>query len=213
MCVVGAVRTNGTASWWRLETAESQHHISAGTRNGAGSAEPAPLSDLDTDGQIHVQDRTDHTITAAELEALFAYEWRSRVTAAWLVGVGRRTSFRERIGGLLLDSEVCYSGKGHCFALARLGTQANVEILTAYLDRYLPRTDLRYDQPEALGALLRLDAQLGTHHADRFTEPDGLRDHWVQALGHLNYHSSYTPDEQRRWIDLQCDVADGWSRP
>ncbi|MET8510088.1 DUF6000 family protein [Streptomyces sp. NPDC005077] len=160
-----------------------------------------------------MQDRTDHTITAAELEALFAYEWRSRVTAAWLVGVGRRTSFRERIGGLLLDSEVCYSGKGHCFALARLGTQANVEILTAYLDRYLPRTDLRYDQPEALGALLRLDAQLGTHHADRFTEPDGLRDHWVQALGHLNYHSSYTPDEQRRWIDLQCDVADGWSRP
>ncbi|MFZ3472629.1 DUF6000 family protein [Streptomyces sp. 4.24] len=28
------------------------------------------------------------TITDAELEALFAYEWRSRLTAAWLVGVG-----------------------------------------------------------------------------------------------------------------------------
>ncbi|MGW1071361.1 DUF6000 family protein [Streptomyces sp. NPDC002537] len=153
------------------------------------------------------------SITDEELEALFAYEWRSRITAAWLVGVGRRSSFRERVGGLLLDSEVCYSGKGYCFALARLGTHADAEILSAYLDRYLPRTDLRYDQPEALGALLRLDARLGTHHADRFTEPGGLWDRWVQALVHLRDHSGYTPGEQRRWTDLLCDFADGWSRP
>ncbi|WP_405195597.1 DUF6000 family protein [Streptomyces anulatus] len=146
-------------------------------------------------------------ITDAELEALLAYEWRSRLTAAWLIGVDQRTSFRERIGDLLLASEVCYSGGAYCFALARFGTHADVEILTAYLDRYLPRTDLRYDQPSALGTLLRLDAQLGTHHADRFTQPDGLWEQWVNALVHLHDHPGYTPAEQRRWTDLHCDFA------
>lgn len=116
------------------------------------------------------------TITDAELEALLGYEWRSRLTAAWLIGVDRRDRCRERIGDLLLASEVCFSGSAYCFALARFGTHADAEILTAYLDRYLPRTDLRYDQHAALGALLRLDAHLGTHHADRFTRPDGLWD-------------------------------------
>ncbi|MGW6872486.1 DUF6000 family protein [Streptomyces xanthophaeus] len=152
-------------------------------------------------------------ITDAELEALLAYEWRSRLTAAWLIGVDRRTSFRERIGDLLLASEVCYSGGGYCFALARLGTHADAEILATYLDRYLPRTDLRYDQPEALGALLRLDAHLGTHHAERFTESDGLWNQWVDALVHLRDDPGYTPTELRRWTDLQCDFANGWSRP
>ncbi|WP_199835416.1 DUF6000 family protein [Streptomyces sp. JHA19] len=153
------------------------------------------------------------TITDAELEALLGYEWRSRLTAAWLIGVDRRDRFRERIGDLLLASEFCFSGSAYCFALARFGTHADAEILTAYLDHYLPRTDLRYDQHAALGALLRLDARLGTHHADRFTRPDGLWDQWVDALPHLRGHPAYTPVERRRATDLQCDFANGWRRP
>ncbi|WP_431992647.1 DUF6000 family protein [Streptomyces albogriseolus] len=153
------------------------------------------------------------TITDAELEALLGYEWRSRLTAAWLIGVDRRERFRERIGGLLLASEVCFSGSAYCFALARFGTHADAEILTAYLDRYLPRADLRYDQPAALGALLRLDAHLGTRHADRFTQPDGLWDQWVHALAHLRDSPYFTPAEQRRSTDLRCDFATGWTQP
>ncbi|MFC5957080.1 MULTISPECIES: DUF6000 family protein [Streptomyces] len=152
------------------------------------------------------------TITDAELVALLGFEWRARLTAAWLIGIDRREAFREPIGNLLLASEVCYSGRGYCFALARLGTHADAEILTAYLDRYLPRTDLRYDQPAALGALLRLDAYLGTRHADRFTQPDGLWSQWVDALVHLRDQPGCTPDEQRRWADVQCEFANGWTR-
>jgi len=152
------------------------------------------------------------TITDVELEALLGFEWRARLTAAWLVGVGRRSSFRDRISGLLLASEVCYSGRGYCFALARLGTHEDAEILTAYLDRYLPQVELRYDQPDALGAPLRLDSQLHTDYASRFTVADGLWNHWVQALVHLRDHPGYAPDEVRHWSDLQCDFADGWSQ-
>ncbi|MEV8330450.1 DUF6000 family protein [Streptomyces niveus] len=151
------------------------------------------------------------TITDAELEALLGYEWRSRLTAAWLIGVGRRATFRERIGDLLMASEFCFSGSAYCFALARFGTHADAEILTAYLDRYLPRTDLRYDQPAALGAFLRLDAHLGTDHADRFTQPDGPWDQWVNALANLRGHPAYAPVERRRSTDLHCDFANGWT--
>ncbi|MFJ6689581.1 DUF6000 family protein [Streptomyces sp. NPDC091294] len=150
-------------------------------------------------------------ITDEELEALLGYEWRSRLTAAWLIGVDHRERFRARIGDLLLDSEVCYSGSAYCFALARFGTHADAEILTAYLDRYLPRTDLHYDQPAALGALLRLDAHLGTHHAARFIRPGGLWNKWVKGVGRLG-HPSHTAAEQRRCTDLQCDFANGWTR-
>ncbi|MEU4263720.1 DUF6000 family protein [Streptomyces sp. NPDC025273] len=69
------------------------------------------------------------------------------------------------------------------------------------------------DLPAALGALLRLDAHLGSHHADRFTEPDGPWDQWVNALAHLRAHPSYTPAEQHCWTDLHCDFAHGWTRP
>ncbi|MEU2734776.1 DUF6000 family protein [Streptomyces sp. NPDC007095] len=114
---------------------------------------------------------------------------------------------------MLLASEFCFSGSAYCFALARFGTHADAEILTSYLDRYLPRTDLRYDQPAALDALLRLDAYLGTHHANHFTEPDGLWDQWVNALAHLRDHPAYIPAEQCRWTDLRCAFANGWTRP
>ncbi|WP_219818893.1 DUF6000 family protein [Streptomyces sp. SM11] len=97
--------------------------------------------------------------------------------------------------------------------MARFGTHADAEILTAYLERYLPRTDLRYDQPSALGALHHLDAQLGTHHADRFPQPDGLWEQWVNALVHLHDHPAYIPAELRRWTDLQYDFANGWTQP
>ncbi|PPS83694.1 DUF6000 family protein [Streptomyces sp. MH60] len=40
-------------------------------------------------------------ITDGELEALLGYEWRSRLLAAWLIGVDHRDRFRERIGDVL----------------------------------------------------------------------------------------------------------------
>ncbi|MFF2194186.1 DUF6000 family protein [Streptomyces sp. NPDC058157] len=158
-----------------------------------------------------IEDAT--AITDPELEALLDHGWRQRLTAAWLIGVDRRTSFRERLAGLLLDSETCYAGAGYCFALARFGTDADAGILAAYLDRYLPRTDLVYDQPEALGALLRLDARLGGDRAARFTGTDGLWERWVRARSYPVDHPYANPGELRRWMDRECDFVDAWSRP
>jgi len=92
-------------------------------------------------------------ITDHELSTLLDSEWRSRLTAAWLIGLNRRTQFRDRIGALLLESQLVYAGRGYCLALARFETAADADLLCAYLDRYLPRTDLEYDQHWAIGAL------------------------------------------------------------
>ncbi|MFI1018245.1 DUF6000 family protein [Streptomyces sp. NPDC020965] len=143
-----------------------------------------------------------------EIGALFGYEWRARLTAAWLVGVARRVEWRERIGSLLLASELTYAGQGYCFALARFGSAEDSEILVSYLDRYLPRWECRYDQESALGALMRLDSQLGTSHAQRFVGPDGPWEHWVDALTHTRGTASTWADASRETIDAWCGFWD-----
>ncbi|QFU90254.1 DUF6000 family protein [Amycolatopsis sp. YIM 10] len=120
-------------------------------------------------------------ITDEELARLLDEDWRAKITAAWLIGVGRRAGFRQRIGELLLESEYVFAGQGYCYALARLATTADAAVLATYLDRYLARPDLRYDQEWALVALRRVDAALGQRYATQFTWPGGPWHAWAAA--------------------------------
>ncbi|MGI8330399.1 DUF6000 family protein [Actinomadura scrupuli] len=117
-------------------------------------------------------------ISDTDLAKLLSTEWRSRLTAAWLIGLDQRTQYRQTLGELLLASNLIYAGQGYCFALARFGQPEDAEILVAYLDRHLPRADCHYDQDWAIGALLYLDDKLGTDHAERFLAPGGS---WHQS--------------------------------
>ena len=135
-----------------------------------------------------------------DLAMLLDSEWRSRLTASWLIGLARRDQFRKRIGGLLLASEVTYAGQGYCLALARFGTAADAELLVAYLDAYLPQPDKRYDQHWALGALLHLDEQLTADRAARFLTDGGLWQQWNRT--------EKTPAEHRELIRQLCSAAD-----
>lgn len=65
--------------------------------------------------------------------------------------------FEEIIGNHLLKSEVCYSGSGYCLALATFGTENSKNFLKKYLDYYLTRKDLWFDQGDALSALFWMD--------------------------------------------------------
>ncbi|MFK4150244.1 DUF6000 family protein [Streptomyces sp. NPDC004065] len=124
-------------------------------------------------------------ITADEISTLLEGGWRERRTAAWLVAVSRRTEFRERLGELLLASEVCCAGLAYCVALAGFGTPRDADLLAAYLDRYLRRPDLAYDQPVALGALLYTAAHPGGDQAARFLVPGGLWHQWLEDASHM----------------------------
>ncbi|MER6093313.1 DUF6000 family protein [Streptomyces bluensis] len=144
-------------------------------------------------------------ISPSELGMLLGRGWRERKTAAWLIAVAGRTEFRERLGELLLASEGPYAGHAYCVALATFGTPADADLLVAYLDRYLPRPDLYYDQEAALGALLLLDAKLGTGHAAQFLAPNGL---WQQWIDGPPIKDRDAPDSYREFIGQLCAFAD-----
>ncbi|MDQ0376274.1 DUF6000 family protein [Amycolatopsis thermophila] len=144
-------------------------------------------------------------VTDDELRNLLDYEWRARRTAAWLIGLDRRTRFREQLGELLLASEMAYAGKAYCFALARFGTEEDAQVLIAYLGHYLPQVDLSYDQADALGALQFIDAKIGTHHAARFLQEGGLWHRWAHPESRLT-----APPLLLRDIHDLCTLADEW---
>lgn len=144
-------------------------------------------------------------ISSRELDTLFDRGWRERKTAAWLVAVAGRSAFRDRLGELLLASEGPYAGQAYCVALAVFGTRADADLLVAYLDRYLRRPDLYYDQTAALGALLLLDAKLGADYTARFLAPGGP---WQQWIGGPPSKDREVPDSYREFIGELCAFAD-----
>lgn len=117
-------------------------------------------------------------VTDTELEIMLApgefAGWRERLTAAWLIGLDQRTQFRGVLADLLLESDLVYAGQGYSFALTRFGQPRDADILTGYLERYLPQRDCHYDQDWVLGGLLHLDEVLGMDRAGRFLIPGGL---------------------------------------
>jgi hypothetical protein len=141
--------------------------------------------------------------TTRELTVLLEGEWRARLTGSVLAGLTRRWALRDRIGSLLLASELVYAGQGYCYALASFGGPEDAALLTSYLDRYLPQTQLRYDQPWALGALLHVDNKLGTRHAVRFLAADGPWQQWAE-VGH---GATADPLEYRGLIDGMCALT------
>ncbi|MFJ8911666.1 DUF6000 family protein [Amycolatopsis sp. NPDC102389] len=151
------------------------------------------------DGEVFLRDLVEDSarITDEELEFLLDGGWRERITAAWLIGADRRTAWRGRIRELLLESDMVFAGQGYCFALARFGTIADAEILVSYLDHYLARPDLRYDQEWALAALHHVDADLTTAYTSRYLRPGGLWESWSAANStDLPFHKWY--------FDLLC---------
>nr|ANO42687.1 hypothetical protein A8713_036170 [Streptomyces sp. SAT1] len=145
-----------------------------------------------------------HEITPAELGILFEGGWRERKSAAWLVAVAHRTEFRDLIGRLLLASEGPYAGAAYCVALAEFGTAADADLLSSYLDHYLSRPDLAYDQAVVLGTLLHLDGTLGSEYATRFLAPGGPWDRWLEVRA----VSTVGPQYCRQIVHHLCAFVD-----
>ena len=90
-------------------------------------------------------------------ELLGDFDWRPRMAGAFFAAINYYQELEEIIGRHLLKSEVCYAGSGYCLALATFSTERSKEFLVAYLEYYLGRKDLWFDQADAYCALEYLD--------------------------------------------------------
>lgn len=90
------------------------------------------------------------------------FNWRSRIAAAFFAAINDYKELEDIIGNHLLKSEVCHAGAGYCLALASFKTERSKAYLTTYLEYYLDKKDLWFDQADAFCALEYLD-EVGTN--------------------------------------------------
>jgi hypothetical protein len=143
-------------------------------------------------------------ISNREVILLLRSDWRARLTAAWLVGITRRTEFRPLIRRLLPEEDASEAVKGLSFALARFGTREDADILVSYLDRALLPGAAHGAQPWAMAALLRLDRETAGDRATRLTDPEGPWAKWSNGAG--------LPAEYGL-IDFLCEFATSHEQP
>jgi hypothetical protein len=85
------------------------------------------------------------------------FNWRLRIVGAYFASIKGYEEFTDIIGMHLLQSEVCYAGAGYALAFALFRSELAQDYLKAYLDYYLKRPDLWYDQADVLAALHLVD--------------------------------------------------------
>jgi hypothetical protein len=90
--------------------------------------------------------------------------WRTRIVGAHVAACKDLRGLTGWIGRLLLRSDVCYAGRGYCVALAQFNTSESIDFLLEYLGYYLTRSDLWYDQADAMAAIAYLDGRNGSGH-------------------------------------------------
>ncbi|WP_299325445.1 DUF6000 family protein [uncultured Maribacter sp.] len=91
------------------------------------------------------------------------FNWRTRIVGAYFSAIENYVELEDIIGTHLLKSEVCYAGGGYCFALASFNTEKGINYLKRYLDYYLTKKDLHFDQRVAMSAIKWTDKQNGTN--------------------------------------------------
>lgn len=110
------------------------------------------------------------------------FNWRTRSVGAFFAALKNVTEFQDQIGRLLLKSEVCYAGTSYCLTLAEFNNQKSVDYLNQYLDYYLTKKDLWFDQGDAMGAIAYLDKRNGTNelklHLDNWNDFVSNKDNW-----------------------------------
>jgi Family of unknown function (DUF6000) len=112
------------------------------------------------------------------IKLLSDFNWRTRIVGAYFAALKDFTKLEEVIGNHLLKSEVCYAGRGYCMALANFGTKKSKNYLKEYLDYYLTRKDLWFDQGDALAALFWMDENAAKEYESLWNDFVADKPYW-----------------------------------
>lgn len=101
------------------------------------------------------------------LQNLGDFDWRTRSTGSYFAGIKNALQFQEIIGIHLLKSEVCYAGSEYAITLALFNTERSVYYLNLYLEYYLTKPELYFDQGSVITAFKYLDEINSTNHVEK----------------------------------------------
>lgn len=120
-------------------------------------------------------------IDRAALEWLLSEdEWRGNMAGSWFAGISGRSDLSPLITDRFLASKLTYAGQGYCVYFALQGTTEAEAALCNYLDVYLDRPDLYYDQAWAMAALRSVSSRIGSDRAE-YLDAGGKWDAWRKS--------------------------------
>lgn len=102
------------------------------------------------------------------LALLGDFNWRTRTVGAYLSVLKNYESQISIIGVHLLKSEVCYAGDLYALVLAYYNTPETIEYLHQYLEYYLQKPELDFDQQAVLEAVAYLDIINKTNNLSKY---------------------------------------------
>jgi hypothetical protein len=92
------------------------------------------------------------------------FNWRTRLVGSYFAAVKGYREIIDIIGTHLLKSEVCCVGHIYSLTLAFFNEESCIEYLNRYLDYYLTRPSLYFDQKFVMEAVLFLDKENKTDY-------------------------------------------------
>ncbi|MDH4473670.1 MAG: DUF6000 family protein [Fluviicola sp.] len=101
------------------------------------------------------------------LQNLGDFNWRTRSTGSYFACIKKATHLEKIIGTHLLKSEVCYAGSEYALTLASFNTEHSVSCFNFYLEYYLTKPELYFDQGSVITALKYLDEINNTDQTEK----------------------------------------------
>jgi hypothetical protein len=104
------------------------------------------------------------------LKLLRDFNWRTRLVGAYFSAVKNYKEQIEIIGTHLLKSEVCCVGHIYSIVLASYNDEKTLQYLTDYLDYYLLKPELYFEQKNVLESVAYLDKENNTNNLKKHIE-------------------------------------------
>jgi tetratricopeptide (TPR) repeat protein len=130
----------------------------------------------DTSWIEHIKQLTPEITEEVTLALLGDFNWRTRLVGAYLSAVKNYENQIDIIGVHLLKSEVCCVGDLYAIVLAFYNNAKSNQYLNMYLEYYLHKPKLYFDQERVLEAVIYLDSINSTDHLLEHI------DHWKDML-------------------------------
>ena len=133
------------------------------------------------------------------LKLLGDFNWRTRLVGAYFSAVKNYQNQIDIIGIHFLKSEVCCVGHIYALILAFYNSDKAINILETYLDYYLEKPELYFDQESALEAIVYLDEINKTSLLKKFNK------NWIE----LNFKRNELEKDRATMISKIIETEQG----